>query len=216
MNKIEIITINNIGFPSPYTHRIEILANEKKIEYSIINVDLYNKPRWFIDIAPLGQVPLMKVGNTIIADSKAICDYLDNLTQPSLLPVDLLEKAKHNSWWFFANEVANEITKIVKNTDLKMVDLKHINDLFKILENNIKGPYFFGNKLSTVDIALVSHILWIQAFEEYIFPFSLINRYKKLNIWLNTMLTLESVVKTAGNDFAINFIKHIKMRGYIK
>jgi glutathione S-transferase len=49
------------------------------------------KARWYLDINPLGTIPLMIDGRTRMTESAAICQYLCSLSQPTELQVELAE-----------------------------------------------------------------------------------------------------------------------------
>lgn len=46
----------------PYVQRAVIMLNEKGVAFERINIDLANKPEWFLQISPQGKVPVLKVG----------------------------------------------------------------------------------------------------------------------------------------------------------
>lgn len=214
MNNIEIITAD-IKFPSPYTHRVQMLCFEKNIAHRLTAIDMYQKPAWFLEIAPLGQVPVMRVEDTVITDSRSICEYIDNLTEPYLLPKDALERAKHQALIAFADEIAQEITRFVKQKKGQIRDLKRLDELLGIFNQQIKGTYVMGDDLSLVDMAFVSHILWLDALEKHIFPFSLLRKHEQVVVWFNNLQTHPSVLETAGTNFAVNFIEQLEKRGLL-
>ena len=79
----------------PFVQRAAIALTEKGVAFERINVDLANKPDWFLAISPLGKVPLLKVGDAVIFESAVILEYLEE-TQPSPLhPADALQRAEH-------------------------------------------------------------------------------------------------------------------------
>lgn len=47
--------------------------------------------RWYLDINPLGTIPLLINGRTRMTESAAICQYLCSLSQPTELQVELAE-----------------------------------------------------------------------------------------------------------------------------
>ena len=93
----------------PYVQRAVITLLEKKIPHDRTYIDLTNKPDWFLQISPLGKVPLLKVSNEALFESAVICEYLDEITPGSLHPVNPLEKAKHRSWIEFGSSILNAI-----------------------------------------------------------------------------------------------------------
>ena len=71
-----------------------ITLNYQGIEHQMVFVDLDDPPRWFLDISPMGRVPVLRVdGKTVIFESAVINEYLDDVTPPSLHPADPLERA---------------------------------------------------------------------------------------------------------------------------
>jgi len=47
-----------------------------------------------LEISPLGQVPLLKVGNEVLFESAAITEFIDDISEGSLHPEDPLVRAK--------------------------------------------------------------------------------------------------------------------------
>lgn len=56
--------------------------------YETVNIDLKDKPDWFLEKNPLGLVPVLEIDDKIVYESTATCDWLDdvypeNRLQPS-------------------------------------------------------------------------------------------------------------------------------------
>ena len=47
----------------PYVQRAVIALNEKGVPFERIDIDLGNKPDWFLKISPLGKVPVLRVAS---------------------------------------------------------------------------------------------------------------------------------------------------------
>jgi len=206
MEPIEIIT-GITKYPAPFTHRVLILCHEKNIPYTITKIDTEEKPAWFLKIAPVGLIPVIRANGHVIFDSNAILEYLDNEFKSKLLPQDPVECAQHRSWIGFANELSQEIAGFVKSGKMLQHDLSRMKYLFAVLNEKIKVPYFFGEKLSLVDIALISHILWIDALEQKYLPFKLTDKYPKVLEWLLRMKSRSSICVTMGENYATHFIQ---------
>ena len=82
----------------PYVQRAVIALEEKGVEYTLEYVDLEDPPAWFKSISPLGKVPLLLVGDTVLFESAVILDYLDEVYLPRLHPDDPLRRAQHRAW----------------------------------------------------------------------------------------------------------------------
>ena len=61
----------------PYVQRAVIALTEKDIEFERIDIDLGNKPEWFLAISPLGKTPVLQVGDVAIFESAVILEYLE-------------------------------------------------------------------------------------------------------------------------------------------
>ena len=101
MPEIELFTSNL----SPYAHRVRLALLEKEIDFWHTEIDLTNKPEWFLVIAPLGEVPVIRHEDRFIADSTVILEYLDEVYPiPSLRPRDPAKRAMARFWLRFADE----------------------------------------------------------------------------------------------------------------
>src|SRR5437588_10076308 len=93
----------------PYVQRAVIALSEKGVAFTRIDIDLANKPDWFLRISPLGKTPVLLVDETAIFESAVIVEYLEE-TQPNPLhPRDPLQRAEHRGWIEFGSTVLNEI-----------------------------------------------------------------------------------------------------------
>jgi len=70
----------------PYVQRAVIALKEKGVDYERIDIDLANKPDWFLKISPLGKVPVLKVGDEVIFESAVIAEFLEDTVAPPLHP----------------------------------------------------------------------------------------------------------------------------------
>ena len=63
--------------------------------FETVNINLKEKPEWFLELAPLGTVPAIQKDDVIVYDSPIVCQYLDE-TYPGekLTPSDPYQKAK--------------------------------------------------------------------------------------------------------------------------
>ncbi|KAF5282460.1 hypothetical protein FQA39_LY17575 [Lamprigera yunnana] len=69
----------------PYAQRVRLILLAKNVPHHIINIDIFDKPDWFLELNPSGKVPLLDTGNQIIPESIDICNYLnDTYSEPPL------------------------------------------------------------------------------------------------------------------------------------
>ena len=70
----------------PYVQRAVIALNEKGVAFERIDIDLANKPAWFLQISPLGKTPVLLVGEVAIFESAVILEYLEETQAGPLHP----------------------------------------------------------------------------------------------------------------------------------
>src|SRR6476660_794419 len=87
----------------PYVQRAVIALNEKGVAFERIDIDLANKPAWFLAISPLGQTPVLQVGDVPIFESAVILEYLDETQPRQLHSADPLRRAEHRAWIEFGS-----------------------------------------------------------------------------------------------------------------
>jgi glutathione S-transferase len=66
----------------PYVQRAAIVLAEKGIAFERRDIDLANKPDWFLAVSPLGKTPVLLVDGEAIFESAVICEYLEDTAQP--------------------------------------------------------------------------------------------------------------------------------------
>lgn len=89
----------------PFVHRACIMLREKGVEYSRRDVDLDNKPEWFLALSPRGKVPVLVADGTPLFESAAIVEFLDETHPPRLIPEDPFARARQRAWVEVASEL---------------------------------------------------------------------------------------------------------------
>src|ERR1700726_3678163 len=101
----------------PYVQRAVIALTEKGVAFERIDVDLANKPDWFLKISPLGRTPGLQVSDTAIFESAAILEYLEETEPKPLHPTDALRRAEHRGWIESGSAVLNDIAGLSSAPD---------------------------------------------------------------------------------------------------
>ena len=187
----------------PYVQRTRIVLAEKSVPHEIKFIDLANKPQWFLDISPLGKVPVLLVDGEPVFESAVIAEYLDEITHGSLHPRDSLEKARNRSWIEYASKTLDAIGGFynAKNQASfnEKIDLLVLR--FQALESKLgKGPYFNGAYFSLVDAAFGPVFRYFDVIERYT-DFGFFADTLKVRAWRRALRQRSSVQKAVVGDY---------------
>lgn len=152
----------------PYVQRSVATLEAKGVEYDITYIDLANKPDWFLDISPLGKVPVLRVGETTLFESDVIAEYLDEVHGPQLHPADALEKGLHRAWMSYVSGLGSAAYRLMTTSDEatahKAAD--DANAKLAVIEEQVTGPFFDGPDFQLIDACSASflqRLLWSDA-----------------------------------------------------
>ena len=100
---------------SPFCRKVRLSLAEKKIEVELIEERYWDKSAEFLRRNPAGKLPVLKIGDEMLSESTAICEYLEEeYPEKALLPATPKERfeARRLVSWFddkFHNEVTSKL-----------------------------------------------------------------------------------------------------------
>lgn len=100
---------------SPYCRKVRLSLAEKKIEVELVEEKYWEASADFLRRNPAGKVPVLKIDGLLLAESAAICEYIEELNPtPSLMPKKPAERAEVRRLvnWFddkFHHEVTSKL-----------------------------------------------------------------------------------------------------------
>lgn len=209
--KPELISFNLC----PFVQRSVITLLQKGVDFDVNYIDLANRPQWFLDISPLGKVPALRVGESVLFESAVINEYLDEVNPPSMHPADALERAKNRAWIEFASTMLGNQYKLMVEKDEQAFNAVHDQLLAQLdqLEAQLgDGPYFNGPDFSLIDAACAPLFTRFK-FLENTYGLSYLPPDTKLGKWAETLVALESVKKSVVPDFDQLLLDYIKSAG---
>jgi glutathione S-transferase len=187
----------------PYVQRAVIALTEKGVAFERVDIDLANKPDWFLGISPLGKTPVLLVGDVPIFESAVILEYLEETQPTPLHPVDALTRAEHRGWIEFGSSVLNDIAGFYAAPDQATFKAKttQLEQRFARLEARIKAaPWFDGENFSLVDAVFGPVFRYFDVFDE-IAEFGILTGKPKLARWRRALAARPSVRSAVGADY---------------
>lgn len=187
----------------PYVQRAVIALTEKGVPFERIDIDLADKPTWFLKISPLGKTPVLLVDDIAIFESAVILEYLEE-TQPNPLhPADPLKRAEHRGWIEFGSAVLNDIAGFYIAKDKAAFDAKvaGLAEKFARLEaRTVAGPSFDGENFSLVDAVFGPVFRYFDVFDG-IGEFWILTDKPKLATWRRALGARPSVSGAVSADY---------------
>ncbi|HEX2542465.1 MAG TPA: glutathione S-transferase family protein [Caldimonas sp.] len=199
----------------PYVQRAAIVLHEKGIAFERCDIDLAAKPRWFLDVSPLGKTPVLLVGDAALFESAVICEYLDETTEPRLHPVDPLERARQRGWMEFGSAMLNAIGAFYGASDEPALHerARDLRARFEQVEAALGvGPWFAGAHFGMVDAVFGPVFRYFDVFEG-IGEFGFFAGLPKVAAWRAALAARPSVQAAASPHYAERLERFLLARG---
>ena len=170
------------GVPiSVHTRKVIVVALAKGLAHEVIPVVPVipgNPPANWRELSPTGKIPALVDGDFTVADSAAICGYLEKIhpAEP-VYPSAPRDYATSLSYEHYAGALFRDVVhplfqetfvfpKIQKvATNQKRIDgvlAGPVPEMLGYLDEAIRGEYLVGNRLSVADIAVASNLITYQ------------------------------------------------------
>lgn len=198
-----------ISFKScPYVMRSLILLFEKRVAFDRTEIDLTNKPDWFLKISPLGKVPVLRVGDDVLFESNVIADYLDEVYAPQMHPSDPLLKAKNRAWMEFSSQTMSLCFAMSNASEAGVFNEKRDAFVGKLqqLEQQVVGSFFNGAAMAVVDCVLAPLFLMIDIIRKHTKADPL-EGYAKLQTYADNLLARPSVQQARPDDYTQHWLQ---------
>ncbi|MCB4363673.1 glutathione S-transferase family protein [Hydrogenophaga taeniospiralis] len=198
----------------PYVQRVAIVLAEKGIPVERRDIDLANKPAWFLDISPLGKTPVLLVDGEPVFESAVICEYLDDTLPPRLHPEDPLQRARDRAWMEFGSAVLNSIAGFYNAADEAALQgrAREIRGRFEQLEHALgAGPFFRGEAFSVVDAVFGPVFRYFDTFDT-IAEFGFMEGLPRVMRWRGALAARASVRDAVHPDYPERLMAFLRRR----
>ncbi len=187
----------------PYVQRAAIVLAEKGVPFERHDIDLANKPDWFLKVSPLGKTPVLLVGGEAIFESAVICEYLEETALPHLHPANALLRARHRSWIEFGSALLNQIGAFYNAADETALVARAAEIRARLAQIEValgEGPYFAGESFSVVDAVFGPVFRYFDAFDA-IDDFGFWDGLPKVQRWRRALAVRPSVAEAVRPDY---------------
>ncbi|WP_061039077.1 glutathione S-transferase family protein [Vibrio coralliirubri] len=200
---IKLVSFKNC----PFVQRVMGALVMKNVPFEIEYIELNNKPQWFLDISPNGQVPVLITENeTVLFESDAIVEYLDDKYTP-IEEVSAEQKALDRAWSYQASKHYMPQCGTMGSKDKETFEtrLANLPKSFQKAENKLGDSDFFkGDYISNVDIAWLPLLHRASVIKEGS-GFDMLEGFPKVQKWQAALIESGLTDKTVPADFIEKF-----------
>jgi len=181
----------------PYVQRAKLVLAAKNIPYEEININLVDRPEWYLKKNPPGQVPGLEWidpdtnEQRFLAESLVVCDYLDEIyPEHRLHPQDPYLKAKQRMLIERCSNLTTAFYKVFREGSAT-------DELIKQLltyENSLTGKFFGGDSPTMLDYMMWPWMERLPLLNEKGFDINNERKqFPKLFSWIESMNSLKAV-----------------------
>ncbi|MGY3589713.1 glutathione S-transferase [Bradyrhizobium sp. USDA 4341] len=193
----------------PYVQRAVIALHEKGVPFERIDIDLANKPDWFLKISPLGKVPVLVVtgddGREVaLFESNVICEYIEETQGGAKLhPENALTRAEHRAWMEFGSAILGDLWGLETATDAATFESKRqaVAAKFARVEAALgAGPFFAGDRFSLVDAVFAPVFRYFDLFDQ-LTDLAVFTHTPKVRAWRSALAQRPSVRSAVSPEY---------------
>jgi glutathione S-transferase len=194
----------------PFVQRVTALLEAKGVDYDIEFIDLKDKPQWFLDVSPNGQVPILITdGGAVLYESDAIVEYIEEVhpaLQPGLAPE---VKATNRAWSYLASKNYLVQCGAQRSPDEAVLQERShkLGQAFDKVEKQLgDSPYFHGDEIGLVDIAWLPLLHRAEIMQRHS-GYDFLGSRPKLKAWQGQLMSTGLADKSVAEDFEWAFSK---------
>lgn len=201
------------GVPiSVHVRKAIVTAHLKGIEHRVDPVIPFTPPPNWGALSPTGLIPAMQDGDFTLAESAAICSYMEDLKPtPAILPADTKAASRVLFFDGYSGHVFRSVIhglffqKVIAPAILKGTTDQSVIDkilattqpkAFEYLESQTGGKFLVGDTLTLADIGIVSNLINYQYLGYSIDK----AKYPKLAKYAAGIIALAPFQKTLSNE----------------
>lgn len=198
----------------PFAQLSTILLNKQGIEFETTYINPMDPPDWFKELSPTGQVPLLKVDEEIVFESRVIAEFIDEISTTSLHPEDPLTRANNRSWMAFAGTLFDDLFNIVVGDEDKFNSAKAslMGKLEKVEAVKGEADFFNGEAFNLIDAAFAPAFMRLAWINEFTGGALAIDHLSNISQWSETLLAVAEVKTSVVEGLDDVYFSNIEAR----
>lgn len=188
----------------PFVQRVTTLLEVKEVPYDIEYISLYNKPDWFLEASPHGQVPILWTDDgRVLFESDAIVEYVEEVTPSPLFPSDPVARAQDRAWAYLASKNYLVQCSAQRSPDAGTLDerARKFTKAFERIGHRLdKSDFAGGDSIGMVDIAWIP-LLHRAAIVEVHSGYDFLEGFPQVKAWQQNLLETGLARRSVADDF---------------
>uniref|UniRef100_A0A914XQ32 Glutathione S-transferase omega n=1 Tax=Plectus sambesii TaxID=2011161 RepID=A0A914XQ32_9BILA len=153
------IRLYNMRF-CPYAERAVLYFAKKNVSVEVINVNLVDKPKWYLERNPLGKVPTIEHDGKIIYESAVVAEYLDDIfPDSSVLPKDPYLRAHQKILVERLSAISGAFYGLLRATaDNQEAGIANLKKALDTAESLLTDNFYGGKSSGYADMLVWPHL----------------------------------------------------------
>ncbi|RZC72742.1 hypothetical protein C5167_048218 [Papaver somniferum] len=206
-------------WPSMFGMRAKVALALKGINYEYKEENLRDKSPLLLKMNPIHKkIPVLIHNGKPISESLIIVEYIDEVwnEKSPLLPADPYQKSQAKFWADYVDKKVYDSGRKIwtsKGEDQENAK-KEFTEVLKVLEGELgEKPFFGGENIGFVDVALIPFYTWFYAYEKC-GNFSIEEECPTIVSWAKKCLQIESVSQSLSDsekvyEFVLSYQKKL-------
>jgi len=192
----------------PFVQRVTAALEAKQIPYEVEYISLKEKPQWFLDISPNGQVPvLLTESGTALFESDAIIEFIDD-EYGSLGQASNEQRALERAWSYLGSKHYLAQCGAMSSKDKATFEQRSdkLRQAFERIEQQLStdSVFFNANSVGKVDIAWLPLLHRADIIKQHS-CYDFFAGFPKLQAWQRALLDTGLAAKSVSAEFEAKF-----------
>ena len=193
----------------PFVQRVTAVLERYNMPYEIEFISLKDKPDWFLELSPLGQVPILVTDQgEVLHESGPIVEYLAEMAPDGGWPLDPVKRAQARAWSDLAAK--NYLVQCGAQRSPNAIALNErtlkLGKSFERMEQALpESPFYHGDEPGMVDLAWLVLLHRAHLMEQGS-GYDFLDGFPGLKAWQQNLLATDLPQRSVAEDFDEKFM----------